>query len=400
MPAPLQLEDIAGEVGESTDLHYWNKLLEISKKAPLDGTDLTNRNLLNSLNTSVEGSSGLMSKIKSLRESIPDIKRELGVVPEDEDMSDSFRTPPGSRAPLRTGAETQSSVSSRAGPSSTKRPSDVQTVASSLINLATSGKGQVDPRLEVTPEIVGEVLSQLQQEPNAEDIVDFIRRVKGNSGKSSAKSSERLTTWLSEKRMRNSELEHKLRESQMEESQLRSELQRLQTKTDVVKKAIRELHELMTEMKERCQEDRQKRERITEEVRESGEILVLKKALQESEKQLTEVQSQLDRKRQHTLELELKLSQLQAVSTVAVQTDSDQEAQRLETQTAEMCDKLAQKMRILDQIQHEYDQKVHQNSRIQELDAQLQAEQTRVSGLKQVLRELAERAAQALVSNR
>ena len=280
-PAPLQLEDIAGaEVDESTSgLHFWNKLLEVSHKAPLDGTDLTNRNLLNSLNTSVEGSSEVLRGMKSLSGSIPGIIRELGVVVEDEDLGDSFRTPPGSRAPLRTGPDTQSTAVSRQLASS-KRATDPQVVASTIIDLATAGKGQVDPRLEVTPEIVSEILGQLQQEPTVEDIVDFIRRVKAASNKSSSKSTERLTTWLSEKRMRNSELEKKLLESQAEQSHLDIELKRLQEKTQVMQKAMKEMIELMTAINEKYRADKETKAKMMTEMGTSegnSDVLVLKK---------------------------------------------------------------------------------------------------------------------------
>lgn len=404
IPAPLQLEDIAGaEVDESSSgLHFWNKLLEVSHKAPLDGTDLTNRNLLNSLNTSVEGSSGLMSKMRSLRESIPEIKRELGVVVEDEDMGDSFRTPPGSRAPLRTGTDTQSQAMSRQMASS-KRPPDPQVIASTIIDLATAGKGQVDPRMEVTPEIVSEILGQLQQEPTVEDIVDFIRRVRVASGKSSSKSTERLTTWLSEKRMRNSELEQKLRESQLEHSRLDSELKRLQEKTLVMQKALREMIGLMTDMNERYNADKEKKSKIMTEMTSSedhSQVLVLKKALQDSEKQLTEAQSQLDRKRQHTLELELQLSQLQAVSSVASQTDSDAEITNLEEENGEILNQLDHNMQLLEEINREYEVKTQQSERNRELDGLLEAEKGKLVKIRAVTKQLADRAAQALASNR
>jgi len=403
-PAPLQLEDIAGaEVDESTSgLHFWNKLLEVSHKAPLDGTDLTNRNLLNSLNTSVEGSSEVLRGMKSLSGSIPGIIRELGVVVEDEDLGDSFRTPPGSRAPLRTGPDTQSTAVSRQLASS-KRATDPQVVASTIIDLATAGKGQVDPRLEVTPEIVSEILGQLQQEPTVEDIVDFIRRVKAASNKSSSKSTERLTTWLSEKRMRNSELEKKLLESQAEQSHLDIELKRLQEKTQVMQKAMKEMIELMTAINEKYRADKETKAKMMTEMGTSegnSDVLVLKKALQDSEKQLFEAQSQLDRKRQHTLELELQLSQLQAGSSVGVQTESDQERRRLEAENAEILNQLDQNMQLLEEINREYEQKTLQSARSRELDGLIEAEKGRLTKLRAVMNQLAERAAQALASNR
>lgn len=403
-PAPLQLEDIAGaEVDESTSgLHFWNKLLEVSHKAPLDGTDLTNRNLLNSLNASMEVSSERLRGLKSLSGSIPEIKMKLGVVVESEDMGDSFRTPPGSRAPLRTGPDTQSTAASKPLASS-QRPTDPQVVASTIIDLATAGKGQVDPRLEVTPEIVSEILGQLQQEPTVEDIVDFIRRVKAASGKSSSKSTERLTTWLSEKRMRNSELEKKLQESQAEQSHLDSELKRLQEKTSVMEKALNEMIELMSAINDKYHADKEMKTKMMTEMGVSegnSEVLVLKKALQDSEKQLWEAQSQLDRKRQHTLELELQLSQLQAGTSMGAQTEPDSERRRLEGENAEILNQLDQNMQLLEEINGEYEQKMMQSERSRELDGLLEAEQGRLARLRAVLNQLAERAALVLGSSR
>lgn len=257
--------------------------------------------------------------------------------------------------------------------------------------------------MEVTPEIVSEILGQLQQEPTVEDIVDFIRRVRVASGKSSSKSTERLTTWLSEKRMRNSELEQKLRESQLEHSRLDSELKRLQEKTVVMQKALREMIGLMTDMNERYSADKEKKSKMMSEMASSGdhsEVLVLKKALQDSEKQLTEAQSQLDRKRQHTLELELQLSQLQAVSSTASQTDPDTESDHLEEENAEILNQLDQNMQLLEEINREYEVKTQQSERSRELDGLLEAEKGKLVKIRAVTKQLAERAAQALASNR
>ena len=401
LPAPLQFEDIAGsppEVLENPEsLDYWQKLINLSHRDPIDGTDLTNRNLLNSLNTSVEGSSGCVEKLRSLRDSIPAIKGKLGVVQEGEDFGDSFRTPPGSRMPLR-GMPDQTPPTSAGRTTAKRSPTDPQTLASKIIDFATAGSGQVDPRTEVTPEVLSEILSQLQQEPSIDDIVDFIRRVKVvPDEKSSTKSTERLTTWLGEKRERNKELETKLAESQKEQGRLAGELRDLQVKTKEMQKTVKDMYEIVNTLHGKYEREKQLKAQLQSEDSQRGtaDVQVLRKALFDSEKLLSEMQSQLSLKRQRNAELELKLSQLQETASQSCQADLDN-LKETEDGNGELMEEIQACLRAMDELSNEAAGSAELTEQTKDLEETVAAEQDRLDVLRAVLGEVVRSAELAL----
>lgn len=360
MMDPLSLDEIACSIKDSTaNVQCWRQLWTPFKDTP--SQDYSNiSSVLHSMDTQ-EG----LNRLQELRRSIVAIKSTIDTTNSPLKLQESLtnlKTPLTSQEFLHKIVEESTPVKRTRKRNDFEYPRNegVRRSAKYVIDLATKGPQKNVQSVDVTPEVIYEVVKQIYGEPDVSKLVNFVKKLRGENPNVPRPFDEKNIAKHSEEILRK-----QLVESENQVEKLASAVQNCEKKIDTLNQIIETTHGIMLELNKRWAAEREETIRLKETLSQTAtqessssfktdnteKLEILKNALEKSEKELLETQRILRIEQQRNKDLVIKLTK-PAAQEVSTQTDLqiDAKLEDLQQKNSILIQQIEQNMQIFEDL--------------------------------------------------
>lgn len=357
MMDPLSLDEIACSIKDSTaNVQCWRELW-----TPFRDTQHPDYSNISSVLQSMDTQEGL-NRLQELRRSIVAIKSTIDRTNSPLKLQESLtnlKTPLTSQEFLHKIVEETTPIKNRRRNEFVYSGNDsVRKSAKYVIDLAAKGQRAAKP-VEVTPEVVFEVVKQIYGEPDVNKLVNFVKKLKGH-GNVPRGAEDRAGG-----KQPDEALKRQLAESENQVEKLTSAVRNCENKIGTLNQIIETTHGIMLELNKRWAAEREETMRLKETLSQTTtqesnasfktdnteKLEILKNALEKSEKELLETQRILKIEQQRNKELVTKLTK-PAMSEVYTQADYEIYArvEDLQQKNSILIQQIEQNMQIFEDL--------------------------------------------------